>query len=256
MTDPRPLASEEQGQGDPPWLFLHSLGGHRGFWKRALAHIGTRHRAVAVDLRGHRDSALAPDQSGATLWEHLNDVLATADALGLPQFVLVGHSFGATVALSVAAAAPKRVLGLVLVDASGSMGALPPDVAQEFLASIDADADGSFVRSNYEANLGRALPSTSDTVLTTLASTPRACLGPAYHDLLHTEPAALLLRYSGPTLLVADAENVSPFSLHTQVADHPVRLIDNTSHWIPLDQPDALNVILDEFDRSLAAADA
>lgn len=254
MTEPRPLASEEQGRGDPAWLFIHSLGGHRGHWHHAVSHVGRAHRAIAVDLRGHRDSALAPGQSGATLWEHLNDVLATADALGLPRFVLVGHSFGATVALSVAAVAPARVQGLVLVDAAGSMGALPADVAQEFLASVDADADGSFVRSNYEANLERAQPSTRDAVLTSLANTPRETLGPAYHDLLQTEPAPLLMRYGGPTLLVADAENVSPFSLHTQVGDQPVRLIGNTSHWIPLDQPDALNVILDDFDRTLVAA--
>ncbi len=255
MSDARPLAFMEQGTGEPAWLFIHSLGGHRGFWEHALAHVGARHRAIAVDLRGHGESPLAQDAAGPSLWEHLSHVLATADLLGLQQFVLVGHSFGGTVALSVAAVAPTRVLGLVLVDAAGSMSALPPDVAEGFLDSIDNDDDGSFVRSNYEANLERAQPATQATVLGALEQTPRAVLGPAYRDLLHTEPAPLLARYSGPTLLVADADNDSPFSLHAQVAGVTVRSVRGTSHWIPLDQPGELNAILDDFDRTLTAGE-
>lgn len=254
MSDPRPLACVERGTGAPAWLFLHSLGGHGGFWLKTVAHIGQRHRAVAVDLRGHGDSVLAPDQPGANVREHLHDVLATADMLGLQRFVLVGHSFGALVALSLAAVAPARVLGLVLVDAAGSMSALPPEVIADFVASIENDADGSFVRDNYASNLTRSTPGSRAEVLERLAHTPRVVIARGYRDLLEAEPAPLLTRYPGPTLLVADAANDSPFSLHAQMPDLPVRLIAGTSHWIPLDQPDGLNAILDDFDRSLSSA--
>ena len=123
------LAVDDGGQGAPPVLFVHSLGGRIGFWKPVLHHVRRRHRAVAYDQRGHGASESGPGARW-TIDAFAGDVLAVADALGLARFVLVGHSFGATVAMTAAAMAPARVLKQVLLDPGGSFADVAAGVAR------------------------------------------------------------------------------------------------------------------------------
>src|SRR6476659_6203665 len=91
-----PLAVDDGGAGEPACLLVHSLGGRLSFWTSTLEELRKSHRAVALDLRGHGASAPATfARSG--LSDFVDDVLQVADSLGLSRFVLVGHSFGATV---------------------------------------------------------------------------------------------------------------------------------------------------------------
>jgi len=69
---------------------------------------------VAVDLRGHGKSDRKPPWNTDT---HVDDLLATLDALEIESATLVGHSFGARVAATLAARAPRRVSRLALLDA-------------------------------------------------------------------------------------------------------------------------------------------
>ncbi|MEJ7755036.1 MAG: alpha/beta fold hydrolase [Nocardioidaceae bacterium] len=62
-----------------------------------LAHFATRHRTVAVDLRGHGESD-APEQD-YTIEGFASDVAWMSQQLGLERPVVVGHSLGGIVAL-------------------------------------------------------------------------------------------------------------------------------------------------------------
>jgi lipase len=91
---------------------LHGVKGHCGRWRLLAGHLpGTR--MYALDLRGHGRSGWSPPW---TLEQHLADVLATMDDLGLPRADLVGHSFGGAVAVHLARQAPHRVGRIVLLD--------------------------------------------------------------------------------------------------------------------------------------------
>jgi pimeloyl-ACP methyl ester carboxylesterase len=57
-----------------------------------------------------------------TVEQHVADAIAVLDARGAGQAVVVGHSWGAMLALLVAAAAPERVAGLVIIDGPGVTG--------------------------------------------------------------------------------------------------------------------------------------
>jgi pimeloyl-ACP methyl ester carboxylesterase len=106
--------------------YLHGLGGDaHGFDALALA-VGEP--AVALDLPGHGRSAWRDDaRYGAP--ETAPTVIETLDALDVPAGLVVGHSLGAIVAARVAALAPERVTGLVLVDMS-------PDFTQRAVERI------------------------------------------------------------------------------------------------------------------------
>jgi 3-oxoadipate enol-lactonase len=174
-------------------------------------------------------------------------VLSVADSLGLARFVHIGHSFGATVALAVAARAPGRVLALVLVDPAGAFDQVGVTTLEAFIEEVLHDESGGFVRAAYEANLERATPETRATVLAGLAATDRATLAGAYTALFATDPRALLLRYPGPVRLIVDAANDSPMSLHAQVSDLDIVPVEGASHWLMLDQPAAFALPLKEF---------
>jgi pimeloyl-ACP methyl ester carboxylesterase len=73
-----------------------------------LAEVGFR--AVAVDLPGFGE-AVIEDRLQAP-WD---DVLQTLRELGVARATLVGNSFGAAVALRIAAVAPEAVSALVLI---------------------------------------------------------------------------------------------------------------------------------------------
>lgn len=233
------LAIDDGGQGGPPYLFVHSLGGRADFWSGVLEPLRRHVRAVAFDLRGHGASAPAPAAAHA-LGDFTDDVLQVADELHLRRFVLVGHSFGALVALAAAARVPRRVAGLVLVDAGGAMDALPPAALEEFLASVGGDQGRDFVRGTYEQNLERASAATRERVLASLAATDPAAILGGYTALFASDPHALLTGYGGPVRLVVDAANDSPMMLHAQHAELDVVPVDGVSHWINLDNPEAI----------------
>lgn len=232
-------------------LFVHSLGGRKEFWDDVRAGLGTGVRTHAFDLRGH-GTPRAPGTS-FTLDDFVDDVMAAVSAAssaaasaavppaaGSGRFIFVGHSFGALVALAVAARAPERVAGLALIDAAGAMTAVPAAALEDFLAQA-AGADGAaFIAEAYRQNLERATPATRERVLSSLANTDPAALIGAYTALFGSDPLALLARYPGPVRLIVDAANDSPMSLHAQHPDLDVVPVEGTSHWINLDQPAAL----------------
>ncbi|WP_395106122.1 alpha/beta fold hydrolase [Actinomadura sp. SCN-SB] len=75
-------------------------------------------RGVLYDLRGHGRSA--GTATGYRVAESVADLFALLDALGhrRPVF-LVARGFGGAIALNAALARPRRVAGLVLIDACG-----------------------------------------------------------------------------------------------------------------------------------------
>ncbi len=78
--------------------------------------VALRHEVVLYDLRGHGRSE-RPD-TGYTVEDAVVDLLALLDALEITHpVVLLGNSFGGTVALAFAIAHPDRVAALVLIEA-------------------------------------------------------------------------------------------------------------------------------------------
>ena len=241
-----PIAVDDGGTGEPACLLVHSLGGRRSFWASTLVALREHHRAIALDLRGHGASAPASFVASG-LDDFADDVLSVADALGLARFVLIGHSFGATVALAVAARVPGRVVALALVDPAGAFDQVPVSTLEAFIDTVLQDDSGAFVRAAYEANLERATPATRESVLFSLAATNRDTLGAGYTALFATDARALLLHYPGPVRLIVDAANDSPMSLHAQVPDLDIVPVKGASHWLMLDRPDDFALALKEF---------
>jgi pimeloyl-ACP methyl ester carboxylesterase len=106
----------QQGQG-PDVVLIHAVTSNLAVWLfigllDRLARAGFR--VTAYDLRGHGLSEATP--AGYTSAEMAEDFRQLHAALGLGRAYLVGHSFGAVVAVHAAVLYPQCVAGLVLAD--------------------------------------------------------------------------------------------------------------------------------------------
>ncbi len=92
-----------------PIVFLHGIEDDPAFWRPVAIALRTRHEVALVDLLGFGASP-KPMSLHYTLDDHVTALASTITAqFPRGQARLVGHGFGATVALGVAAAVPERV---------------------------------------------------------------------------------------------------------------------------------------------------
>jgi pimeloyl-ACP methyl ester carboxylesterase len=114
----------------PPLLLLHGLASSARIWDLVAPSLSQERRVVALDQRGHGLSDKPDD--GYDFASIVADDLAAVDALGLGErFVVAGHSWGANVALELAAFHPERVAALLLVDGGFGMLRDRPGVTWE-----------------------------------------------------------------------------------------------------------------------------
>ncbi len=97
-----------------PVVLLHGLSQQRSFWDPVVRRLRAAPVAV-LDQRGHGESD-TPIDADFSVGACADDVLTLLDRLGWERAIVVGHSWGAAVALAVAARAPERVGAAVLVD--------------------------------------------------------------------------------------------------------------------------------------------
>src|SRR5438105_673756 len=114
---PDRLAYVELGNGDPPVLFLHGLGGNWTVWLESIPPVARGYRVIAVDLPGFGKSP--PSSDGLSVSGYARTVERFCHRLGIERCIVVGNSLGGWVAADLALRAPGLVEALVLVDAAG-----------------------------------------------------------------------------------------------------------------------------------------
>jgi pimeloyl-ACP methyl ester carboxylesterase len=112
-TPPSPHV-REAGAG-PGVVCLHCNGGNAAQWGSLMARLAPRHRVLAPDLYGAGQTAPWPLPRPRTLDDEADLIEPVLARAGEP-LVLVGHSFGAAVALVAALRQPRRVRALALYE--------------------------------------------------------------------------------------------------------------------------------------------
>ncbi|MGF1476740.1 MAG: alpha/beta fold hydrolase [Geminicoccaceae bacterium] len=127
---------------EPTVVFVHGAGMDQSVWAAqapAVAEMGVNALSPLLPGHGRLASKLSSEGPVLTTIEAMADWLAQLLAeLGIGSAILVGHSMGSLIALSLAARQPDRVRALALL---GSAAAMP--VHPKLLANAAKDLDAA-----------------------------------------------------------------------------------------------------------------
>lgn len=101
--------------GRPCLVFIHGISGCCGAWSPYEAYFGKICNLLFFDLRGHGRSFKKKEGDFYSLDFIADDIYEMALMFGIKRMILVGHSFGALLALDFAVKYPEMVGGLVLL---------------------------------------------------------------------------------------------------------------------------------------------
>jgi pimeloyl-ACP methyl ester carboxylesterase len=102
----------------PPLLLIHGGRDHCRSWDWVARELRPDWRVIALDLRGHGDSAWSPDGDYSSL-AFVYDIAQLVHQLRLAPLSIVAHSLGGNVALRYAGAYPENLAKLVCIEGLG-----------------------------------------------------------------------------------------------------------------------------------------
>jgi pimeloyl-ACP methyl ester carboxylesterase len=227
-----------------------------------LADVGLHVLAVAPPGGGETPPLDDPDDYRPT--RLAQSVLELADAHGIDRFVFMGASWGASIGVHLAAGAPQRVEGLVMLD-GGHVDITLDKTLDDLVAEFEADQAGfafddwdaffAWVRDNVrswrpslEPRYRVAMTERGDgKIVPRAVARAAAC---AIHGVVVEPPSAAHAKLSMPVLLVLaddrrEAESEARFSEavpharlevlhsgHDVVEDAPVETVALVADWL------------------------
>jgi pimeloyl-ACP methyl ester carboxylesterase len=251
---------------DAPGLLLHhGLASSSHIWDLMLPSLTRRFAVVAFDARGHGRSS--KPTSGYGFDRVVADAIAVADSVGLHRPILMGHSWGAMVALEAVAAHPRRFAGAILVDGGvvpiGRLMDWPTTkerLAPPRLAGMPAADFRAMIRTFFAGTI-EVTPDVEEIVMAVMRIRSDGTIAPRLsranhfrilHAIWRQDPLSLYPRTQIPTLAIMarSSETGDPFAevKRAAVSDarraskgRPVRFswMDGI-HDLPLQHPQAL----------------
>jgi pimeloyl-ACP methyl ester carboxylesterase len=150
------IAFRHQQGNDPkltPLILLHGLSQQADFWQPVVESLGSEYDILSIDLRGHGQSRDMDHEYQISRVSE--DCISLMNERGIGAACVIGHSWGASVALHIAAEYPERTTSCVLVDG----GAFTPanilargGISREDLRTALTPPHGPFTRSELAAH--------------------------------------------------------------------------------------------------------
>ena len=238
----------------PPLLLLNGGLMSIATWQPYVDFLSGRYRVVRCDFRGQ---LLTPGPPFATSWEsHADDVAALLDALEIERAYVVGVSFGALVAMHLAALYPTRVSRLTVISATDyTTAAMRADAAEgrALAASDPAALFRRVARKTWSASWLAAQPADFiEQRARQMASLPRQFFEGAAAILSLIETLDLrphLAKIAAPALVVAgEHDEVFPpehsRAIAAAIPDARLEIVEGTGHGLLFERPERVIELL------------
>jgi non-heme chloroperoxidase len=259
-----PFARTTAGQGTPA-VFVHGALGDLRSWTPQARATAARHRFLSYSRRYHHPARWEPDGPPYTYLQHAADLGDLIRSTCSEPVHLVGHSYGATVALLLAVKEPALIRSLVLSEPAAA-ALLPPNPKHDELRSAShagyepvraaaaAGDDAGAVRRFMGIVNGdpevfdRFLPATQAVLLANASTLGPMLAAPGpipvtRDDLAQITVPALLVRSERPTPLF---EAVLDY-IAASIPGIERATIAGTSHGLTYQNPGGFNAALLEF---------
>lgn len=217
-------------------FFIHGFGGNADQWRKQLPEFAEKNRVIAYDLRGH---GLSDRPMGTySIDELVADVEALVEALRLPEkFVLIGHSFGTSIAAEYAVKHPERVEKMVMIGAAAEYELNPylkaaftiPSQAAEGIRRVAAAI--SPITPDMPAYVMRSMYQNAMRIWRGRDVLPRV-----------TTPTLVIMGHRDRVFKQAAFEHVPELIKGAQFVKVPV-----SKHMVQLERPDAVNRAITRF---------
>jgi pimeloyl-ACP methyl ester carboxylesterase len=255
------VAVSDAGAG-PPVVLLHGLACGKRMWFHQIRGLRNRFRVIAYDQRGHglTDApAVATDYSAGHL---ARDLVGVLDVLKIERAAIVGFSLGGGPALALAASKPERVSRLVLADVgAGADDPLKTEwMARRWLKLIAQGAVDELVCDMLRSELFKVYARRSvrcrDYMAGLIRATPINGLRFTLSEVLAKRKSlfrmtGLLRSVRAPTLIVVGQRDYvcskAARLLAQTIPNAALKIIENSGHMSPLEQPAAFSAALLEF---------
>ncbi len=238
--------SEQHNLTQSPLVFVHGSGDSGRVWRLQIEHFGSQ-RAFAVDLPGHgqRPDTLPAEVTVLEYTQSLHDIVT--QELQLQKPIIVGHSLGGAIALTMALEYRSELAGIILVGTGARLRVLPATLA-----------DAKNTPEQARLHLAKMAMAT-----TTAPSISQAVVQeqiPPGPTILHRDLAACdvfdsmrkLHEISVPTLIICGAEDaLTPVKystyLHQHIQGSDLHIIPNAGHYVMREQPQAVNQVIETW---------
>ena len=241
----------------PLVVLVHSSASGRRQWRSLPAALEDRFTVVALDLLGYGDTPAWTEPRPQQLSDQSALIHAVAEDVGAP-LALVGHSFGASVALCAAAELGDRLVGLILLEPNPfsllrEAGAPEYDEAAALRDAVKAAGDAGAWPEAAErfADYWNG-PGTWQAMPAERRDAFARALRPNYHewDAVLAAPAArYVAAVTASTNVVSARDTVAPIAgivaiLEQLRPDWTFTRIDSGGHMVPLTRPEAVNRVV------------
>lgn len=245
--------------GKPSLVFSNSLGTDFRIWDTVAGRLQSDYRIVLYDKRGHGLSEATP--APYSLSDHVADLVALLDHLGIARTAVVGLSVGGLVAQGIAALHPDRVGALVLSDTAHKIGtaAMWNDriqaVTTKGIASIaDAIMQRWFTQAYRTPENPDFVGYTAMLTRTDVNGYAGTCAALRDADLTESTRALKV-----PTLvMVGDEDGSTPPDLVRTTAEliqgSEFRIVEGAGHLPNVEKPDVVARLIAEFLKSVRYA--
>ena len=261
----------EAGEG-PVLLLLHGVGGHAEAYARNIVRLGSRFRAMAIDLLWHGLSAKPPYVDGEDIPAYAEQIVDLLDSEGIERAHVEGESLGGWVALWMALNHPDRIDRMVLNTTAGirwEPGTVPekPKEGRELLAQRSLAAISEPTPETIRKRL-EWLMATPDRVTDELVDLRyRLYSDPAIQASLRavfenafagkgaprkTIPEADLARIAVPTLVLWTEKNPGTGpevgqTIASRIPGASFHCINDAAHWPQWERPEEHDRVVTEF---------
>jgi esterase len=215
------LYYEHHGEG-APIVLIHGCGGSALGFAEAVIELAELGRVIAYDRRGCARSERPEPYERTSVAEHTDDAAALLDALEATPAIVIGRSYGGTIAADLALRYHDRVRAVVMLEPDAPREMAPKaagwiDALAESLRDIAArdgtDAVGEALITAVSG--GDAWRTFSEQWQGVLAQNGPAILAELAGEWWLEADAAALATITQPTLLVAAAD--SPREFHEPI---------------------------------------
>jgi pimeloyl-ACP methyl ester carboxylesterase len=231
--------------GRPPLVLIHGAGGSRLDWPPSLRRLPAW-TVYAIDLPGHGASR-GPGQS--TILGYRQAIEVWMRELGLPPAIVVGHSMGGAVALSLALASPACVDSLVLVGTGGRLRVHPLLLEATRPGGTAGEVLSGLIPSWYSPGVA---PRMLELAARRLEAVDSAVLHGDFQACDAFDVMDRLSSIGQPALIVVGEEDaMTPVKYARYLADHladaRLAIVPAAGHMVMLEQPRALEAVLNDW---------